>query len=165
MNQDEMSLLKNMLTQRRVATVAVLLEGEPYTGLLPFAVQPDFLGFLVHASTLAKHTQGLLQDAPFSLMIHEPERPELDPLQMARVSFQGKINRLEKGSDAYLMAQAVYQAKFPESAGIFSFQDFNLYSLMIERARFVAAFGRIFNLSPGTMRSIARPGVEDSPDE
>lgn len=154
MSPEDRTLLIALLTRQRVLALAVLVDGAPYTGLLPFAALPDFSGVLVHASKLARHTAGLGEGAPFSLLIHQPDTPEADPQQLPRVTLEGAARRLAKDSPAYTEARAVYLAKFPASEQTFNLGDFDLYRLECQRGRYVAAFGRIYNLSTDTLRGL-----------
>ncbi len=159
MKPQEESLLLNLLTERKTASVAVLVNGEPYVGLMPFAVLADHTGALVHVSTLAKHTKGMGDGQPFSLLIQAPETPGLDPLQTPRVTLQGQVEAIPKSQEGqpnpeYLQAQAIYLAKFPQSGQLFQMGDFSLYLLRFESGRFVAGFAAAYNLNPSTLKNL-----------
>ena len=151
---EDQQLLKDLLTHQRVLSLSVLIDDAPYTGLLPYVMLPDLSAALIHASNLAKHTRGLQPKAPFSALIHQPDRPDLDPQQLPRVSLQGSVQKLPRESAAYPRSRDIYLAKFPASAQTFMLGDFNLYALTIEKGRFVAAFGRIYNLSVATLQGL-----------
>ena len=89
MKAEDRDVLRELLTEARVLSLGVLVEGEPYVGLLPFVVGHDFQSVLVHASDLAKHSRGLQEGSPFSLLIHGTDEPGGDPLQVARVTISG----------------------------------------------------------------------------
>jgi putative heme iron utilization protein len=114
----------------------------------------DFSAILVHASNLARHTAGLENDAPFSFLVHSPESQGIDPQQLARVSLNGTVTRLEKNTDAYADGATRYQEKYPGSQITFGMGDFNLYRLEVQSGRFVAGFGKIYNLFPPTLKTI-----------
>jgi len=152
MTPEDQRLLHSLLTEQRVLSLAVLVDSEPYVGLLPFAMLPGFGAALVHASRLAKHTAGLTDGAPFSLLVHAPDTPEADLQQIPRVTLLGKVRVLGKDTVDYAAARSAYLAKFPQSEQTFTLGDFNLYQLVIVTGRFVAAFGRIFNLTADTLR-------------
>ena len=143
------------MTVPSVLSLGVLVDGEPYVGLLPFAATPDFGGLFIHASGLALHTRGLLPGAPFSALIHEPEQSGVDPLQLPRVTFQGKVQLLEQGSLEYGQASQIYQSRFPESARTFLLGDFHLYRLQISRGRLVAGFARTININTDHLAGLA----------
>jgi hypothetical protein len=146
--------LKDLLIARRVLSLAVLVDGLPYIGMLPFAMLPDFSAALVHASALAKHTSGLKEGAPFSLLIHQPDHGDADPQQLPRVTLQGYVQVYAKGSPEYTAGRMAYLNKFPQSEQTFALGDFNLYALMVESGRFVAGFGRIYNLTGETLQKL-----------
>lgn len=140
--------LRALLTTERVLSLAVLRNGLPYVGLLPYVVTPDFSAALVHASSLALHTEGLTEGAPFGILIHRPDRTEEDPLQIQRLSLQGKVKMLNRGTPAYDEARQLYVGRFPTSARTFLLGDFNLYRLRFVAGRYVGGFARAQSLGP-----------------
>jgi heme iron utilization protein len=155
MDQTTANELRNLLTTRRVLTLAVLVDGRPYTGLLAYALQPDFSAVLIHASTLARHTAGLTEGAPFSVLIHAADDPAADPLQLPRFSAQGSVHVVERGSSAYDTAHANFIQRFPESEMMFDFGDFKLYELRFSEARFIPGFARAMDVTLADLRSFA----------
>lgn len=155
MTPEETILLKSLLTTRRVLSLAVIVDGAPLSGLLPFAMQADFAAVLVHASSLAKHTAGLDEGASVSFLIHAADTPDSDPLQLPRLSMQARVAKLAKDSSDYPPAQAAYVARFPSSQPIFGLGDFNLYALLPITGRFVVGFGRALNLTADALRELA----------
>ncbi len=155
MLEQDALILKFLLTRRRVATLAVLVEDAPFTGLLPFVILTDFSAVIIQASNLAKHTAGLTDNAPFSLLIHMPDDVNSDPLQLARVSFQGTVHVIPRTQPDYEIAQNLYLTKFPGSLTIFPMMDFNLYALHIQQCRFVAGFGAIYSLSLEKLKALS----------
>jgi len=157
MDERQQDLLRDILTQCRVLSLAVTVDGAPYAGLLPFAVRPEFDGLLIHASGLARHTRGLGEGLAFGVVIHVPDSPEADPLQLPRVTLQGTVHPLERGTPAYDQGRAVYVAKFPASAPIFGLGDFTLFELRPEAGRLITGFGGAVNIGP---RSLAKLGLD-----
>ena len=153
MNESEASILRDLLAARQVATLAVVVNGEPITGVLPFAIYPDFSIVVVRVSTLARHTAGLIQGHPVSLSLHRPENPGENPLQIPRVNLRGVVSLFARETGAYEKARRIYLDKYPESQMLFQLGDFLLFGLEITGGRFVAGFGRIFNLSPAALRT------------
>ena len=72
MNDAGRTLLHELITDQRVLALAVVIDGKPAVGLLPFAVKQDFSALLVHASSMARHTKGLHAGAPFSAPFKAP---------------------------------------------------------------------------------------------
>jgi putative heme iron utilization protein len=148
--------LATLLEGQRVATLAVLVDGRPYASLVPFAASTDFATALIHASRLARHSQGLLADAPFSLLIHQPDaNPDTNPAQLPRVTLQGSVQPLDRQHGEYPSARDRYLAKFPQSQITFQLGDFTLYALRIESCRFVAGFAKTFDLGREEMTRLA----------
>ena len=155
MDEQESRFLKELMTGPRVLSLAVLVDGAPLVGLLPFAIKPDLGAAIVHASQLARHTRGLGRGAAFGALIHAPDAPDADARQIARVSLEGVVEPLEPGTPAWDEAQALYFARFPDSEGIFQLPGFGLYELRFEQGRLVGGFGFARNLSPETLRKAA----------
>lgn len=155
MTPEETTLLQDLLATQRVLSLAVVVDGVPVSGLLPFAIQPDFSALLVFASSLAKHTAGLYDGGEASFVIHAPDAPASDPFQLLRLTMQTRVNKLPKASLEYADAQSVYTARLPSSQMLFALGDFNLYALVPLSGRFVVGFGRALNLTGEDLRQLA----------
>ncbi len=155
MRSNEVQKLRDLLQSTRVLALAVLVDGEPYVGLLPYAMSPDYGGALVHASALARHTKGLVSGAPFSALIHRPDRPDADPLQVERITVEGTVEMVERESDTYRDSQRRYVERFPTSAPTFALGDFNLYHLRFVSGRYVGGFARARTFTADDFRQLA----------
>lgn len=155
MDEQQQTLLRHILLDCRVLSLAVTVDEAPYAGLLPFAARSDFSGLLIHASGLARHAQGLAEGLPFGALIHLPDSPEADPLQIPRVTLQGTVTHLPRGSSEYEAGKSVYTEKFPASAPIFGLGDFNLYALLPEGGRLITGFGGAANIGPKTLAALS----------
>jgi hypothetical protein len=154
MNAEDAKVIRSLLGER-VLSLGVLVDGAPHVGLLPFAVGERAASIVVHASGLARHTRGLARGAPWSALVHGPDAPDRDPLQVARMTLQGEVEPLEPGSPGYDGARARYLARFPDSAQTFALPDFGLYALRIRGGRLVAGFARARDVSPGDLLEVA----------
>jgi len=155
MDDRDRTLLKELLAHQRVLSLAVLVEDRPYAGLLPFAVRPDFSAALIHASDLARHSKGLVPGARFGAVIHLPDRLDADPLQLPRVTLEGTVSGLERGTPPYQAGRELYVARFPASARTFALGDFRLYELAFEGGRLIGGFGRARSVSPRILAGLA----------
>ena len=59
MDPEELNFVKNLLSDCRVLSLGVLVDGKPHVGLLPFVVATDYRSALIHASQLSRHSRGL----------------------------------------------------------------------------------------------------------
>nr|MBN1229115.1 hypothetical protein [Anaerolineae bacterium] len=155
MKPEDQLLLRQLLNEERILSLAVAINGEPYLGLLPFVTRPDYKAILIHASDLAKHSEGLQTGASFSVLIHAADRVEADPLQIPRIALQGRVQKLQKGSEQYAAAREAYLSRFPTSAPTFLLGDFNLYALHINTGRMVVGFARTIFLTSAHLAEIA----------
>ena len=159
-SEDALRQLRDLLLRERVLSLAVLVDGAPLSGVLPYVVTAGFDAALIHASALARHSRGLSAGAPFACSIHEADRPESDPLQLPRVTLEGVVEVLERGSDEYHEAARRYANRFPTSAPTFSLGDFRLVRLRFERGRWVGGFAGALGLSPTNLARLASIGRE-----
>ena len=156
MGDRERKLLLTLLRDRRVGSLAVLVNEHPCASLVPFAMTEDLAAALIHTSRLAHHSEGLASGAAFSFLIHQPDSSnETNPAQLARVSLEGRVRSFGRDEEAYIPARDLYLAKFPKSQITFELADFTLHALQIERCRFVAGFGQAFNLTPEEISALA----------
>jgi len=152
---EDLDVVRGLLRHVRVLSLGVIVDAEPHVGLLPFVVAPDFGSVLVHASRLARHTRGLLPGAPFSALIHGPDEPDADPLQVPRLTVAGTVRPLARGEREWEEARRLHLERFPGSAQTFALGDFALYRLQFESGRLVAGFARAVTLRPESFRELA----------
>jgi len=143
--------LRNLISEQRVLSLAVLIDAKPVQGLLPYALLPDFSAVLIFASALARHSQGLSSDAPFSILIHD--RVD-DPLQVARASFEGEVSVVAQESPSYERARELFLQRCPnDSEVLFTLGDFTMYSLPLTRGRFVQGFARAVDVGADDLKA------------
>lgn len=147
--------LQSLLDGQRVLSIAVEVDNAPYAALLPFAPVPDRSGVFVHASQLARHSRGLTAGASVAVLLHEPDLPGKDPLQLQRAMLQCRVTPLVRDTSEWQAGREVYLARFPEAAVTFDLADFTLLRLDFESGLYVAGFGRAIALPPD---DIARLG-------
>ena len=147
--------IRALLDEQRVLSIAVLVEGKPYAGLLPFDVLDGYSGVLVHASRLSRHTAGLGEGARAGVLLHEQYGPGKDPLQIKRASFECLVRPHESGSAAWEAARDSYLERFPKSRITFRLGDFNLYRLEFQQGLYVGGFGRAVDIEPDDIPRIA----------
>ncbi len=146
-SKNDLPLLRTLLEEQRVLSLALNIEGKPHASVLPFVSLPDFSGAVVHASGLARHSRGLVAGADFSAVIHLPDRPDVDPLQLPRLLVDGRVEPVPRESDEYGELRRLYQQRFPSSEITFSLPDFELHRLRFGRGRLVAGFARASSVS------------------
>ena len=149
--------LQAMLDGQRILTLAVQTPQGPYAGLLPFVPVPGRSGVLVHASRMARHSQGLAAGAHAGILIHEQDAPDKDPLQIERLMFDCTVHPYERKSPDWEAGRALYLARFPDSRITFNLGDFTLYRLDFVAGTYVAGFGRAMDIEPGDLKRLAEP--------
>ena len=148
MKLEQVRDLKRLLEAQRILALSVLIDTQPYVGLLPYVLTSERDAALVHASGLARHTRGLNQGAPFSVLVHRPDQPGGDPLQIERVVLQGSVDKLAKTAPEYHEGRQQFITRFPSAEQTFMLGDFNLYQLRFEGGRYVSGFAQAVNVTP-----------------
>lgn len=147
--------LQQLLDRQRVLALAVLADGAPYAGLLPFVALPRRDGVLIHASRLARHAPGLATGGLVGVLLHEQDAPEKDPLQIRRATFECAAHPLERGSGPWNDGRERYVGRFPDGAVTFNLGDFTLYRLEFRSGLYVAGFGRAIAVSAADISRLA----------
>lgn len=131
---------RTLVHRGRVGSLSTLsrkLPGWPFGSVMPYAVdkqgRPIFL-----ISTMAVHTQNLLQDPRASLLITQPDA-EGDPLGTARVTLLGKVSRVPEEELAGI--RELYLAGYENARYWVDFDDFAFYRMDIVDVYFVGGFG------------------------
>jgi hypothetical protein len=156
---EQIAILRTLVHEQRVLSLAVLAEGQPVIGLLPFALAADGAALVVHASRLARHTRGLVEGATFDALIHEPDAGDRDPLQVRRMTLRGTVRALADDPARHAADRADYLAKFPAAEPVTALGDFAFYRLEIAGGRLVSGFGGAVNLRGDALPALlTRPG-------
>lgn len=128
----------------RTAVLLTMREGLPFGSHVPYVFGDDWTRAYLHLSRLALHTRHLLQDARLSLFISEPDGPEKNPLALRRMNLQGTGAVLSPDCSAYATVKARYLSRFPQSAIMFGFADFDVWELQLHDAHVVLGFGQAY---------------------
>lgn len=155
MDRDVLTAIREMLTTRTALCLAAIIDDAPAASLLPFAVSPDFRSVFVQASTLAKHSRALRPGATVSVLVHQPDTGDTDPLQLSRLSVQATVELVERDTDAFARASDVFVGRLPSASMTLELADFSLYRLVFGRGRYVAGFAQAFNVGPDTFEEVA----------
>lgn len=109
----------------------------PFGSVMPYGLDdqgaPSFL-----VSTMAMHTQNVMDDPRASLLVMEAAAAE-DPLGAGRVTLMGKVvrtpdSRLERVRDGYLK-------RHPNASYWVDFRDFSFFEMDVVDVYFVGGFG------------------------
>lgn len=150
MDSPSRTALQRLITEQKVLSLAVLVDGIPVQGLLAYVPLPDLSAVLIHASSLARHTKGLVAGAPFSILIHDEVT---DPLQVVRATFEGEVAIVERDSAEFERGRELFLQRLPNSEVLFTLGDFKMCSLPLARGRFVQGFARAMDVSGDDMKA------------
>ena len=151
MDQQSEQTLAKLIRETRIAALGTLHDGEPNLAMVAYSFADDFSVFYIHVSRLGKHTADMENDSRVSLLITETDDRRADPQTLARVSIRGAAEMLPRTDASYAQVKKNYLERFPEAEQLFSLGDFNLWKIKPKAGRYVAGFGRAFNLVPDNL--------------
>ncbi len=135
---------KQLVDEIRTGVLLTMRHGRPFGSHVPFLVGENWTRLYIHISRLALHTQHLLETPQVSLFVSETDRPEKNPLALKRCNLQGQAMILAAQHADHAKIKERYVERFPQSAMLFGFSDFQLWELRIEEAHFVLGFGHAY---------------------
>src|SRR5690625_6071438 len=96
---------KQLLNTAKVGTIACIdNDGWPFQALVPYAVWPQVQCFVIHISSLAKHTRNLLQRPKAALSIFDAFSAEQSVHELPRISFQVRAQVVERSAALFEQA-------------------------------------------------------------
>jgi putative heme iron utilization protein len=119
-------------------------KGYPYASLVTLATDASGAPILL-ISNLARHTANLANEPRASIMVDETGALG-DPLQGARVTLYGRVERTKEGA-----VRRRFLARHPEASFYADFPDFGFFRLAVVGAHYIGGFGRIFDLAPSEL--------------
>lgn len=153
MERSELELLRGLLLDTRVLTLALIDDGVPVAGVAPFLAASGLLALYVHGSRLSRHMRVLAPGVPFSAALHESDRPELDPLRLRRLLLEGEVAAL--AADELESVAERWAERFPSATMTLGLGDFAFHRLDLRAGRMVAGFGSAFGISPRVLAEAA----------
>lgn len=121
------------------ALATVSDDGSPWASLAMYGLLPDGTPVLC-LSTLAEHGRNLHREPRASLLVAAPESGR-DPLACGRVTLAGRAERPR--GERLEAARAAHASASPLASAYQRFGDFSLWTLEIERVRWVGGYGRM----------------------
>ncbi len=140
--------LARLIRNTRIAALGTIHECEPNQAMVAIACESDFSVFYIHVSKLGKHTRDMEQNPHVSLLITEADDHRAHPQTLVSVCISGVAEIIPRNASDYVHIKDLYIQRFHEADQLFSLGDFNLWKITPKSGRFVAGFGRAFNLVP-----------------
>ena len=155
MDQQSEQTLAHLIRSTRIAALGTLHDGEPNLAMVAYAFASDYSAFYIHVSKLGKHTTDMENDPRVSLLITETDDRRADPQTLIRTSIRGAAEIVPRTDPSYAHIKNIYLERFPEAHQLFSLGDFHLWKITPKAGRFVAGFGRAFNLVPEILTKVS----------
>jgi putative heme iron utilization protein len=156
MDAQSEKLFAQLIRGVRLASLATLRDEAPRVSMVAFVAADDFSAFYIHVSKLAQHTVDMMKDKRVSLLIAETDDGRADPQTLVRVSIRGTAELMQNGEPGYTLIKNKYIECFPESAPLFHLADFGIWRIIPKGGRFVAGFGKAYNITPETLQKISQ---------
>lgn len=155
MDAQSEKLLAHIVRASRMAALATLRDDSPQVSMVTYAAADDFSAFYIFVSRLAQHTMDMQKNKRVSLLIAENDDGRPDPQTLARVSIRGAAESLQNGEPGYTPIKEMYLARFPQSEPLFHLQDFNFWRIIPKGGRFIAGFGKAYNITVETLKKVS----------
>jgi len=130
---------RTLMHRNRIGSLSTLSRrhpGWPFGSVMPYGLdergRPIFL-----ISTMAMHTQNLLQDPRASLLVAQSEVSG-DPLGAPRVTLMGKVLKIP--GEELKQARELYLARYENARYWVDFEDFAFYRMEVVDIYFVGGF-------------------------
>ncbi len=120
-----------------LSTLSQKRPGWPFGSVMPSGLDP--LGrpsFLI--STMAMHTQNILDDSRASLLVTHPDAIR-DPLGAARLTLMGKAARVPE--EEVKQVRDLYLGRYEDAKYWVDFKDFDFYRMEVVDVYYVGGFG------------------------
>jgi putative heme iron utilization protein len=140
-SSEDQALLRRLIDERPIATLATLHGGDPAVSMVPFVLWRG-TRLLIHVSGLATHTRDMLRHPRVALLVAAEPDAQTPPQAVPRVAFTCEALPLAKEGSDYGEARAAYLQRFPDAEITFGLADFALFALKPVSARLVAGFAR-----------------------
>jgi putative heme iron utilization protein len=111
--------------------------GFPFGSVMPYVLD-DHANPVFLISTMAMHTQNLLEDTRASLLVTQPDAGG-DPLGASRVTLLGNVLSVPEADVAG--ARQLYLARHADSKYWVDFKDFSFYRMNVVDVYYVGGFG------------------------
>lgn len=153
MNDEETKRLKDCMillnTSKTLQLATVDLQGMPHISYAPFIRQD--LHFFIYLSQLASHTEHLQQMPKVSLMIIRDEVQSKNLFARERLIIEADVTVLDQM--AYNSVLDKMEVSLGGTVGLLrSLPDFVLFKLSAVNARYIAGFGKAFQLDIAKMK-------------
>jgi heme iron utilization protein len=155
MDVDSEEVLARLIRDTRIAALGTIHDDKPNLAMVAVAFEGNFSAFYIHVSKLGRHTTDMENDSHVSLLLTEADDGRADPQTLVRLSIQGTAEMIPRHAPDYLHLKEIYLSRFPEAENLFSLGDFNLWRINPMGGRFVAGFGRAFNLVPEILMKVS----------
>ncbi len=147
MNVESQNRLVAIFKEINIGSLGTVRDGHPFVTMVLFIPAPDYSAFYINVSKLTYPAQNMMMDSRVSLMLAEDEAKHPDPQQLARISIIGTAKAMEPSDPECPDVRARYIKRFPSAAQALNSEDFMMFRIVPEKARYVAALGQIHELS------------------
>lgn len=147
------AVLRAILSEQSVASLATLHRGRPAVSMVPFAVLPGDGQLVIHVSRLATHTGDMQACPDVSLLVMAERRPDVAPQALARLSVNGRVHFCPSNDRMHALARQAYLQRFADTAPLFDFSDFSLALIEPQSVRVIGGFAQAWTLTGDQYRN------------
>jgi putative heme iron utilization protein len=151
-----LEVLDRLLEEYKTGSLATVSEqGLPQVSYVPLALDRARRRFLFFVSDLAEHTANLRHSGRASLMLVEDESRSEQLFARHRLTFNGPVVVLERGSPEWETAAEIYGQRFGKLFGMLKgLNDFHMFGFHPEEIRLVVGFGQAYRVEGEDWRTL-----------
>ena len=128
-------------------------DGNPASSYTPFCRLQN--GFGIYISTLADHTQQIIDHPTLSLMWIADEQSSPNPFARQRIIARANAHLHARGSEGFEQISRQMSERFPQMMGVLTtLADFQAFELHITSCRYVKGFGKAYHSETGLLTDL-----------
>ncbi len=125
----------------------------PHISYSPYALIEG--KYYVFVSTLAEHTQHLVERPQASIMLIEDEQDTRNLYARTRLSWVAQASRIKRQTDLFSLAIEQLKARTGQTIDLLvSLTDFDLFELTPQHGRLVLGFGQAYQIKPEDLLAV-----------
>lgn len=136
-----------------VSIASLDADGNPASSYTPFCRLES--GFGIYISSLAEHTQQIIDHPTVSLMWIADEQSSPNPFARQRLIARANARLHERGSDGFNQICSQMSERFPQMMEVLStLADFQAFELQATSYRYIKGFGKAFHSDTGLLTDL-----------
>lgn len=150
---------KNFLNEiKSVMLASIDNNSNPLVSYAPFVLDEE-LNIYICLSDMVKHTSNLRENLKANLMFIEDELKSENIFARKRLSFDVKVDTIDKQTEKFHDIISLYEKRFKASALICKLPDFVMFKFTPIKGKFIKGFGEAYEIYGDGLREFKLKGM------